>query len=397
VQTSAQAKLFSDPEPEYVIGIDESGTGAWAGPFHVAGVLAATDWKLDGVGDSKAIADAKRRELVPLIEAGAMASHVVEVDVRGIDSLGQRPEWRRAIQEILDELEPQIPEGAVYRVIIDGGRDRRLARQLGMDQRTRPLGVDFVPKADKHHQHVGAASILAKTARNDVMLGLHEKDPRFGWNENYGYITQAHVEAVTEHGKTTAHRNIETKLRRKVERMKQDSGLASGAVIEGAFRYKLWRRWKKGGHVTFVMLNPSTADGVTDDPTIRKCVGFAKRWGYAGIEVVNLYALRSTDPDALLSHITHPQYQVDDTRNDAAIITSTTSAGVVVCAWGGHKAAQKHGRIARVLHLLDRAAINPMCLGLTKLTSQPRHPLMLAYKTKLELLKMEGADGERDE
>src|SRR5437868_12651695 len=70
------------------------------------------------------------------------------------------------------------------------------------------------------------------------------------------------------------------------------------AVISpcGKFRYRLTRQWGEGAALPFVMLNPSTADAEQDDPTIRKCVGFAKRMGYDGIEVVNLYAYRATKP-----------------------------------------------------------------------------------------------------
>src|SRR5688572_12745487 len=66
------------------------------------------------------------------------------------------------------------------------------------------------------------------------------------------------------------------------------------------YRYLLGRRWQEGiGSVTFVMLNPSTADHVVDDRTIKRCMDFARSWGHSGLEVVNLYAFRATDPDEL--------------------------------------------------------------------------------------------------
>jgi hypothetical protein len=76
----------------------------------------------------------------------------------------------------------------------------------------------------------------------------------------------------------------------------------SGAELSACrtYRYRLWRQWDADlAPVVWVMLNPSTADESADDPTIRKCIGFAQRWGYGGIEVVNLYAYRSPDPRQL--------------------------------------------------------------------------------------------------
>lgn len=78
-------------------------------------------------------------------------------------------------------------------------------------------------------------------------------------------------------------------------------GDSRGALISecGLYRYRLWRRWGIGPHATWIMLNPSTADADLDDPTIRRCIGFARAWGFSAIEVVNLFALRATNPREL--------------------------------------------------------------------------------------------------
>ncbi len=111
----------------------------------------------------------------------------------------------------------------------------------------------------------------------------------------------------------------------------------SEAVLCGAsldrskrFRYQLWRTWNpEGPRIGFVGLNPSTADATTDDPTLRRLMGFAKQWGFGGLVLVNLYALRATDPKTL--------WQVDDPmgpRADEWIRKALKPVDEVVVCWG---------------------------------------------------------------
>jgi hypothetical protein len=138
----------------------------------------------------------------------------------------------------------------------------------------------------------------------------------------------------------------------------------------GLYRYELKRRWSAGPTATWIMLNPSTADAEQDDPTIRRCIGFTKAWGLGGLTVVNLFALRSTDPKAL----TFARDPVGP-GNDEAIHDAAVGARVVVCAWGAHATAKD--RAAQVLDLLDATLHTPMCLDRTK-DGQPRHPLYMS-------------------
>jgi len=155
-------------------------------------------------------------------------------------------------------------------------------------------------------------------------------------------------------------------------------GGASGAVIDGDYRYLLWRRWALSCEsVVWVMLNPSTADAEIDDPTIRRCVGFARDWGYGGIYVVNLYGLRATDPDELLGH-PNPV----GPRNDDYITAAISRVACIVAAWGGEAGRRAHAeRTHAVMDLLRTLAI-PRCLGLTQ-TGHPRHPLYVPAATPL--------------
>jgi hypothetical protein len=142
------------------------------------------------------------------------------------------------------------------------------------------------------------------------------------------------------------------------------------AVISpcGKYRYTLKRAWKEGGGVcVFLMLNPSIADALRDDATIRRCIGFAHRWGYQILHVVNIFALRSTDPKLL--------YRMPDPvgpDNDKWIMELTRAANCVVAAWGTH--GSHMGRATEVLKMLKGATINVWALGLTK-DLHPRHPL----------------------
>lgn len=153
----------------------------------------------------------------------------------------------------------------------------------------------------------------------------------------------------------------------------------------GRFRYVLRRRWGPGEpDAVFVMLNPSTADASHDDPTIRKCMGFARRWGNGGIAVVNLYAFRATDP----ADLKRAGWPIGP-ANDDAIHSYATAHGEAVLAWGGNA---RDGRAAVVTSMLRRAGVRLLCLGYTK-AGQPRHPLMLPYSTPLQLFQGDDEQG----
>lgn len=137
------------------------------------------------------------------------------------------------------------------------------------------------------------------------------------------------------------------------------------------YRYDLTRTWDRGRPPMVVIgLNPSTADETADDPTIRRCVGFARSWACGGLVMLNLFAVRATDPRVMLAHAAPV-----GPENDAAIRRHTGREGVLVlCAWGAHGTHQ--GRGAEVLADLLRARRWPYALGTTA-GGQPRHPLYL--------------------
>lgn len=174
----------------------------------------------------------------------------------------------------------------------------------------------------------------------------------------------------------------------------------SGAHISacGKYRYLLWREWR-GTHdpknwrwlgandgagepigepkaCVFIMLNPSTADATTDDPTIRRCVGFAKAWHFERLEVVNLFAYRATDPRVVLS------LSADEAigpENQEYIEDAAQQAGKIVCAWGAHGS-----------YLGQNETVKGWCNGsrtyalkITK-AGHPGHPLYVSGNTALK-------------
>lgn len=148
--------------------------------------------------------------------------------------------------------------------------------------------------------------------------------------------------------------------------------IARGAILSdcGRYRYLLTRRWAQGPAATFVMLNPSTADALTDDPTIRRCIGFARREGCGALAVINLYSLRATDP-AVLARDPYPHGPRSATHAAEAL---RAADGPVICAWGADPMAS--GERLGMLDLIRAAGHRPMCLGMTK-GGHPRHPLYL--------------------
>lgn len=144
--------------------------------------------------------------------------------------------------------------------------------------------------------------------------------------------------------------------------------LDQGAIISecGNYRYQLWRIWNNTKpNVLFIMLNPSTADTINNDPTIRRCIGFAKTWGFGGLYVGNLFAYRSTDHNRL-KWVDNP-VGVDNILH----INEMASKSVkIVLAWGGNGPATEikslYGVMNRSFH----------CMGITK-SGEPKHPLYL--------------------
>jgi hypothetical protein len=143
--------------------------------------------------------------------------------------------------------------------------------------------------------------------------------------------------------------------------------------MDGTYRYHLTRTWDmEGSRVVFIGLNPSTADAMKDDPTIRRCIGFAKSWYFGRMEMLNLFAYRCTASDYL-----HRVKDPIGPDNDAVIKQVCHDALLVIVAWGAHPMAQERG--AEVCGMLGHRRIH--CLGHSRHLA-PRHPLYMPKKAK---------------
>lgn len=135
------------------------------------------------------------------------------------------------------------------------------------------------------------------------------------------------------------------------------------------WRYRLSRFWDEGPTAAFILLNPSTADETNDDPTIRRCIGYAKAWGMGGLVLGNIFALRSTDPKGLYGHA-----DPVGPENNEHLARIASDAATIVCGWGAHGAFRDRGR--EVLNLIRAAGVTPMALKVTN-AGHPGHPLYL--------------------
>jgi hypothetical protein len=159
-----------------------------------------------------------------------------------------------------------------------------------------------------------------------------------------------------------------------------DLTVAASATFSAdrAYRYALTRQWDSRPPAVFVMLNPSTADAHRADPTVTRCLGFARRENCGGLAIVNLFALRATDPRELRRH---PDPVGAD--NDSFIREHCQAGRLVIAAWG--TSGRLRDRDRAVLAMLHEDRIDVRCLGETA-SGAPRHPLYLPRDANLTAL-----------
>lgn len=172
-------------------GCDEAGRGCLAGPVYAAAVILSDTFEHPLLNDSKQLTERQRYQLRPVIESEAVAWAVGVVDNVEIDRINILNASIMAMHRALDAL--SVRPGAI---IVDGNRFK-------------PYGDtpwQTIVKGDGKYANIAAASILAKTYRDDAMNRLHELYPKYGWDINKGYPTKAHRAAIAQYGSTPLHR-----------------------------------------------------------------------------------------------------------------------------------------------------------------------------------------------
>lgn len=175
----------------YETGTDEAGRGCLAGPVTAAAVILPEDFKLDLLNDSKQLSEKIREQLRPLIQEKALCFHVTNIEPQIIDEINILNASIKAMQECVVRLNP-VPG---Y-IIVDGNRFKPVNN----------IPHSCIVKGDSKYLSIAAASVLAKTYRDDYMNKLHEEYPMYNWKKNKGYPTLEHREAIRKYGITKYHR-----------------------------------------------------------------------------------------------------------------------------------------------------------------------------------------------
>ena len=171
-------------------GCDEAGRGCLAGPVFAAAVILPADFHNELLNDSKQLTERRRYQLREVIEREAVAWAVAECSPAEIDKLNILRCSILAMQRALDQLSVRPQH-----VIVDGNRWMPYA-----------VPADTIVKGDATYMSIAAASILAKTYRDDRMKALAQEFPQYGWDKNMGYPSAAHREAIEQYGTTPHHR-----------------------------------------------------------------------------------------------------------------------------------------------------------------------------------------------
>ena len=183
-------------------GCDEAGRGCLAGPVAAAAVILPPDFKDNRLNDSKKLTEKVRYELRSIIESASICFKVAFVDNHEIDKINILKASIIAMHKALDGLE-QLPQ----HIIVDGNRFYPF----------RKIPHTCIVKGDSEYLSIAAASVLAKTYRDDFMNDLDLKFPQYNWKSNKGYPTKDHREAIVKHGATEYHRKSFKLLEKQME------------------------------------------------------------------------------------------------------------------------------------------------------------------------------------
>ncbi len=172
-------------------GTDEAGRGCLAGPVTAAAVILPADFNQPLLNDSKKLTEKQRFYLRPIIEKHAIAFAVAHCTPKKVDEINILNAAIKAMHKAIQKLKP-----TPIHILVDGNRFHPFKK----------IPHQCIIKGDGKYQNIAAASILAKTYRDDLMLALDKKHPKYDWKNNKGYPTKKHQEAIRANGITSHHR-----------------------------------------------------------------------------------------------------------------------------------------------------------------------------------------------
>lgn len=187
--------VLSKHSSEYFIGADEVGTGTIAGPIVVCAVLAKRDWVMEGLNDSKKLSEKKREFLKSKLKDNVIF-HISERTSQEVDK-GFSNALKLAYQEAFEKVAKKATESVTF--LADGNLNIDISKFSNADFACYVKGDTFIP-------HIMAASILAKTYRDDLMKSYHETYPNYNWIKNKGYGTKEHLDCLEKYGVSELHR-----------------------------------------------------------------------------------------------------------------------------------------------------------------------------------------------
>lgn len=176
---------------QYETGTDEAGRGCLAGPVTAAAVILPENFNHELLNDSKQLSEKIREYLRPIIEEKALSYHVTNIEPEIIDDINILNASIKAMQECVLKLNP-----TPNYIIVDGNRFKPVNN----------IPHSCIIKGDSKYLSIAAASILAKTYRDDYMNRIHEEFPMYNWKKNKGYPTKEHRDAIRKYGTTKYHR-----------------------------------------------------------------------------------------------------------------------------------------------------------------------------------------------
>ena len=172
-------------------GTDEAGRGCLAGPVTAAAIILPEGFELDLLNDSKQLSEKVREKLKPILEQSAITFSITHLEPKIIDEINILNASIKAMQECILKLTPS----PLY-IIVDGNRFKPVNN----------IPYSTIIKGDSKYMSIAAASVLAKTYRDDYMNKIHEEFPMYNWKKNKGYPTLEHREAIRKYGTTKYHR-----------------------------------------------------------------------------------------------------------------------------------------------------------------------------------------------